>query len=100
MTIVLYKTESVLNVIFLIADECKCEVAAQSNHLKQVADQNVERKKKSEHHLAILVPFRDRFEELLIFVPHIRQFLDKQNIDYHIFVLNQVYANDKDIRKK
>lgn len=47
--------------------------------------------KKSLHRLAILVPFRDRFEELLIFAPHIKQFLDKQNIDYHIFVLNQVY---------
>lgn len=47
-------------------------------------------KKRAEHRLAILVPFRDRFEELLIFVPHMEKFLDKQNIDYHIFVLNQV----------
>ncbi|KAF7996362.1 hypothetical protein HCN44_001994 [Aphidius gifuensis] len=40
--------------------------------------------------LAILVPFRDRFEELLSFVSHMKKFLDKQNIDYHIFVLNQI----------
>lgn len=45
---------------------------------------------KSKHSLAILVPFRDRFEELLIFAPHMKKFLDKQDIDFHIFVLNQV----------
>lgn len=66
---------------------------AQSNqHLKQASDEiGSINKKESEHRLAILVPFRDRFEELLIFVPHMRKFLDKQNIDYHIFVLNQVH---------
>lgn len=36
------------------------------------------------------MPFRDRFEELLMFVPHMQKFLDKQNIYYHIFVLNQM----------
>lgn len=45
---------------------------------------------KSVHKLAILVPFRDRFEELLQFVPHLTKFLQKQNIDHHIFVLNQI----------
>ncbi|XP_013110457.2 beta-1,4-galactosyltransferase 7 [Stomoxys calcitrans] len=42
------------------------------------------------HKLAILVPFRDRFEELLQFVPHMTKFLQKQNVVHHIFVLNQV----------
>lgn len=36
------------------------------------------------------MPFRDRFEELLMFVPHMQKFLDKQNIDYHVFILNQM----------
>jgi len=76
---------------FIILDECKCETNAQpSQHLKQVTDEINTYKKKAEHRLAILVPFRDRFEELLIFVPHMQKFLDKQNIDYHIFILNQV----------
>lgn len=36
------------------------------------------------------MPFRDRFEELLQFVPHLTKFLQKQNIVHHIFVLNQI----------
>ncbi|KOX76870.1 Beta-1,4-galactosyltransferase 7 [Melipona quadrifasciata] len=73
-------------------DECKCEIATQSSQYNNNKQQNNDNKvyKKSLHHLAILVPFRDRFEELLIFAPHMKKFLDKQNIDYHIFVLNQV----------
>lgn len=72
-------------------DECKCEVITQSNQYNHKQHNNaVKVYKKSLHRLAILVPFRDRFEELLIFAPHIKQFLDKQNIDYHIFVLNQI----------
>ncbi|XP_063993549.1 beta-1,4-galactosyltransferase 7 [Diachasmimorpha longicaudata] len=45
---------------------------------------------KSLHRLAVLVPFRDRFEELLTFAPYMKRFLDKQNIDYRIFILHQV----------
>ena len=41
------------------------------------------------HKLAILVPFRDRFDELLQFVPHMERFLNRQRIFHHIFVLNQ-----------
>lgn len=44
----------------------------------------------SSHRLAILVPFRDRFEELLQFAPHMHTFLTDQRIRYEIFVLNQV----------
>ncbi|XP_036604126.1 beta-1,4-galactosyltransferase 7 isoform X1 [Trichosurus vulpecula] len=42
------------------------------------------------HRLAVLVPFRERFEELLVFVPHMHHFLSKKKIRHHIFVLNQV----------
>ncbi|KAL5274194.1 B4GALT7 family protein [Megaselia abdita] len=44
---------------------------------------------KYEHNLAIIVPFRDRFDELLEFGPHITKFLRKQNISHHIFIVNQ-----------
>jgi xylosylprotein 4-beta-galactosyltransferase len=40
--------------------------------------------------LAVIVPFRDRFEELLQFVPHITRFLNEQKVPHHIFVVNQV----------
>uniref|UniRef100_A0A1E1W143 Beta-1,4-N-acetylgalactosaminyltransferase n=1 Tax=Pectinophora gossypiella TaxID=13191 RepID=A0A1E1W143_PECGO len=39
--------------------------------------------------LAVLVPFRDRFEELLEFVPHMYNFLNKQRIPFDIFVIQQ-----------
>lgn len=72
-------------------DECKCEITTQASHYnnKQV-NSDAKMYRKSEHRLAVLVPFRDRFEELLIFAPHMKKFLDKQSIDYHIFILNQV----------
>lgn len=42
------------------------------------------------HRLAVLVPFRERFEELLVFVPHMHRFLSRKKIPHHIYVLNQV----------
>ncbi|KAM7161477.1 beta-1,4-galactosyltransferase 7 isoform 2-T2 [Macrochelys suwanniensis] len=42
------------------------------------------------HRLALLIPFRERFEELLAFVPHMHRFLSRKRIRHHIFVLNQV----------
>lgn len=42
------------------------------------------------HRMAVLVPYRERFEELLEFVPYLSNFLNKQSIDYSIFILNQV----------
>lgn len=40
--------------------------------------------------LAVVVPFRDRFDELQQFVPHLSKFLDLKQIPYHIWVINQV----------
>lgn len=75
----------------IISDECKCETNVQSSQqLKRTIDETGGHRKSSQHRLAILVPFRDRFDELLIFAPHMQKFLAKQNLDYHIFVLNQV----------
>lgn len=42
------------------------------------------------HKMAILVPFRDRFEELLEFVPYMHDFLNKQGTSHQIYVINQV----------
>lgn len=39
--------------------------------------------------MAIIVPFRDRFDELLKFAPHMTAFLKEQHIPHHIFVINQ-----------
>ena len=42
-----------------------------------------------EHRLAVLVPFRDRHEELQEFVPHIHLFLTRQNVHHEIWIINQ-----------
>jgi len=41
------------------------------------------------HQLAVLVPFRGRYEELLEFAPHIHKFLNRQRIRHQIWVINQ-----------
>ena len=42
-----------------------------------------------EHRLAVIVPFRDRFDELLEFVPHMHRFLNAQHVRHRIFVVSQ-----------
>ena len=41
------------------------------------------------HQLAVIVPFRGRYEELLQFSPHIHEFLNRQRIRHQIWVINQ-----------
>lgn len=42
------------------------------------------------HKLAVVVPFRERFEELLVFVPFMHKFLNKKKIRHKILIINQV----------
>ena len=42
------------------------------------------------HTLAVVVPFRDRHEEMMEFVPHIHSFLNRQNVSHRIWIVNQV----------
>ncbi|KAM9357295.1 beta-1,4-galactosyltransferase 7 [Symphorus nematophorus] len=42
------------------------------------------------HKLALVVPFRERFEELLVFVPFMHTFLNKKKIRHKILIVNQV----------
>lgn len=51
--------------------------------------QRIMLKESPKKRLAVLVPFRDRFEELLEFVPHMYNFLNKQKIPFHIFIVQQ-----------
>lgn len=75
----------------MFSDDCHCNEKTTRNtvqaqrHLDK--DEHISSRKPK---LAILVPFRDRFDELLQFAPHMQKFLDQQHIPHHIFVLNQV----------
>ncbi|PIK55740.1 putative beta-1,4-galactosyltransferase 7 [Apostichopus japonicus] len=42
------------------------------------------------HKLGVLIPFRDRFEELMKFVPYMHKYLSRQQVRHHIFVINQM----------
>ncbi|CAN8004029.1 unnamed protein product [Ixodes hexagonus] len=44
----------------------------------------------STHRLAVIVPFRDRFDELLQFAPHMHKFLNAQHIRHRFLIVNQV----------
>jgi xylosylprotein 4-beta-galactosyltransferase len=44
------------------------------------------------HKLCLIVPYRNRFEELTQFIPHISKFLSRQHISFSIFIVNQVDA--------
>lgn len=41
------------------------------------------------HQLAVIVPFRNRYEEMMEFVPHIHNFLERQNVRHKIWIINQ-----------
>ena len=68
---------------------CDCKSELLALRLKQESLSDSEPVKR-EHKLCILVPFRDRFEELLEFAPYLHNFLSKQNIDHEIYILHQV----------
>ncbi|EEC10831.1 beta-1,4-galactosyltransferase, putative, partial [Ixodes scapularis] len=42
------------------------------------------------HRVAILIPYRNREEHLRVFLYNMHQFLPRQQIDYGIFVIEQV----------
>ena len=43
--------------------------------------------------VAIIVPYRDREEQLLVFLRHIHPFLRKQQLHYRIYIVNQADKN-------
>lgn len=40
--------------------------------------------------MALIIPYRNRYEQLSIFVRHMHPMLKKQNVDYRILVVEQV----------
>ncbi|XP_055678279.1 beta-1,4-galactosyltransferase 7 [Lutzomyia longipalpis] len=82
-----------ISVIPISLESCNCDnFSDKSSFLhtldaaSSVEDEGVSGRKR----LAVLVPFRDRFEELLQFAPYMTEFLNRQKVLHKIFVLNQV----------
>ncbi|KAL5020105.1 hypothetical protein ScPMuIL_002997 [Solemya velum] len=45
---------------------------------------------KDGHKLAVIVPFRDRLEELLEFAPHMHSYLNNKSLAHTIYIINQI----------
>uniref|UniRef100_A0A4Y0BLR9 Glyco_transf_7N domain-containing protein n=1 Tax=Anopheles funestus TaxID=62324 RepID=A0A4Y0BLR9_ANOFN len=70
-------------------DTCKCEDQQDRDLQHERFHKSFRFEHTEQKRLAIVVPFRDRFDELLQFAPHIATFLNKQGVPFHIFVVNQ-----------
>lgn len=85
-------------IIYLIANrDCKSEQRYEKEKMIFPADNvKVPNEKRdvgnfdSSHKLAVIIPFRNRFEELMEFAPWIHKFLNKQGVNHKIVVVNQV----------
>ena len=94
---VLFKRNKIKNILFFLIGFCTCGflfVGFTLNSLESIKS-NVKKTEKlaslnENHKLAIVVPFRDRFDELLTFVPHISKFLNLKSLNYKIYILNQI----------
>ncbi|XP_045034191.1 LOW QUALITY PROTEIN: uncharacterized protein LOC116928256 [Daphnia magna] len=71
------------------SDSCECSPTTGKHQLPAENAEN----EISDHHnnnrLAVIVPFRDRFQELIEFVPHMHKFLSNQSVLHDIFIINQ-----------
>ena len=45
------------------------------------------------HNVAIIVPYRDRAAQLAVFLRHIHPFLQRQDLHYRVYIINQVDQN-------
>ena len=85
---------SFLTIFYILSNHanlnCNCANEQDSSSL---INQNLKAEKNQEvingHKLCILVPFRDRFEELMEFAPYMNKFLSDQNVDHEIYVMHQ-----------
>jgi xylosylprotein 4-beta-galactosyltransferase len=80
--------------VFNLADDCRCPNKSPAKiierHVKSII-YDAHSRIPSAHKLAVLVPYRDRFEELLAFAPYLHNFLNKQEVSHRIYILNQVH---------
>ncbi|KAF7490342.1 Beta-1, 4-galactosyltransferase 7 [Sarcoptes scabiei] len=70
-------------------NDCQCDVSCNRNVFFDEFKEQSELEFKV-NRLAVIIPFRERFNQLLQFIPHMSAFLRKQNISHQFFVINQV----------
>ncbi|KAK4036528.1 Beta-4-galactosyltransferase 7 [Daphnia magna] len=71
------------------SDSCECSPTTGKHQLPAENAENEISDHHNSNHLAVIVPFRDRFQELIEFVPHMHKFLSNQSVLHDIFIINQ-----------
>jgi len=84
---------SFLTIFYILSNHgnlgCDCSAKDKSvNYLKQ--EWETKSSEDGEHKLCLIVPFRDRFPELMEFAPYMSKFLSDQKVAHEIYVLHQV----------
>ena len=69
------------------------DIEAENKNLPAGGESSPERCK-ANFNVAIIVPYRDRADQLLVFLRHIHPFLRKQELHYRIYVVNQADRNN------
>ncbi|KAL3270080.1 hypothetical protein HHI36_009138 [Cryptolaemus montrouzieri] len=80
----------ILSIKILNSDDCPITEHTVIRYVAKTPGRTAKPENASDHRLALLVPYRERFEELLEFVPYIHNFINRQHISHDIFILNQV----------
>ena len=84
---------SVPKIVKILISERTTEQAKQSKGINSERANQEDRHSEDDwgpHQLGIVVPYRDRFEELLEFAPHMHNFLNAKKVRHKIFIVNQV----------
>ena len=60
-----------------------------TNNLVRLLNKTRTKQGAESHQLAVIVPFRNRYEEMMEFVPHVHSFLERQSVKHKIWIINQ-----------
>ncbi|KAG5898790.1 hypothetical protein JTB14_011000 [Gonioctena quinquepunctata] len=85
---VIFLISVVLSFHLLTNDQCRCSSPDIVKY--EIVPESRKKLTIHKHKLAVLVPYRERFEELLEFAPYMFRFLNNQQCNHDIFILNQV----------
>ena len=71
-------------------DERKDVLNDESNNKQTNGEEEEDNLSWGPHKLAVIVPYRERFEELMEFLPYMHKFLNMQEIRHQFIVINQI----------
>lgn len=87
--VLLFFLLTIVSIFHIITTKCVTSPCSCEDNKSHKQEDTPTISKISDHKLCIIVPFRDRFEELLEFAPYIKTFLDKQGVEHEVWVVNQ-----------